>query len=179
MLLFNTTMPATLTTSYLADSIDMFRRYKKLAEGAMSQVTDEQLVAVLDDEMNSIALIAKHMAGNMRSRWTDLLHSDGEKPNRNRDSEFVAPPETREALMALWNEGWNCVFAALDHLSEEDLTRVVTIRSEEHSVMQAINRQVAHYAYHCGQIVLLAKHFKGGAWKSLSIPRHRPPKPLG
>jgi hypothetical protein len=177
MLLFITTMSVTLTTSYLADSIDMFRRYMKLAEGAMSQVTDQQLVAVLDDEMNSIALIAKHMAGNMRSRWTDFLKSDGEKPDRNRDSEFVAPPETRAALMALWNEGWNCVFAALDHLAEEDLTRVVIIRGEEHSVMQAINRQIAHYAYHCGQIVLLAKHFKGSAWKSLSIPRRQPPKP--
>jgi hypothetical protein len=164
-------MAATFTTSYLADSLDMFRRYKKLAEDAVSQVTDEELVTVLDEEMNSIAVIVKHMSGNMRSRWPNFLESDGEKPSRNRDSEFVAPPQTRETLLSVWNDGWNCVFAALNPLSDEDLTRVVTIRGEEHSVMQAIHRQIAHYAYHCGQIVLLAKHFRGSAWKSLSIPR--------
>jgi uncharacterized damage-inducible protein DinB len=164
-------MALKFTTSYLDDSIALLRQYKNLAEKAMAQVTDEQLLEVLDDEMNSIAIIVKHMAGNMRSRWTDFLTSDGEKPDRNRDSEFVEPPPTREALLATWENGWQRVFAALEPLTEQDLTRTVTIRGEQHSVMQAINRQVAHYAYHCGQIVLLAKHFKHDDWKSLSVPR--------
>lgn len=164
-------MPRQVTNSYLADSLDVFRNYKKLAEKAMAQVTNEQLGAVLDPEMNSIAVIVKHMAGNMRSRWTDFLNSDGEKPGRNRDSEFVDAPTTRAALLAIWEEGWQSLFNALEPLGDEDLTRTVTIRGEAHSVMQAINRQIAHYAYHCGQIVLLAKHFKSDGWASLSIPR--------
>jgi hypothetical protein len=161
------------STSYLEDSVALFRFYKKMAEGAMEQVTDEQLFATLDDEMNSIAIIVKHMTGNMRSRWTDFLTSDGEKPDRNRDTEFVEPPATREELLKRWNDGWNRVFDALDPLTDSDLERKVEIRGEPHSVMQAINRQIAHYAYHCGQIVFLAKHFKGGEWKSLSVPRNR------
>jgi Protein of unknown function (DUF1572) len=161
------------TTSYLEDSLSLFRYYKKLCEGAMEQVTDEQLLTVLDPEMNSIAVIVKHMVGNMRSRWTDFLTSDGEKLDRNRDSEFVEPPSSREDLMKSWENGWNCVFAALEPLSDADVTRTVTIRGEPHSVMQAINRQIAHYAYHCGQIVLLAKHFRQDEWKSLSVPRNR------
>jgi Protein of unknown function (DUF1572) len=164
-------MALKFTTSYLEDSLAVFRYYKTLAERAMAQVTDEQLVAVLDPEMNSIAMNVKHMAGNMRSRWTDFLTSDGEKPDRDRDSEFVDAPPTRQALVALWEEGWQCVFGALEPLSEHDLHRTVTIRGEPHSVMQAINRQVAHYSYHCGQIVLLAKHFKNVDWVSLSVPR--------
>lgn len=166
-------MPLKFTTSYLEDSIAVFGYYKKLAERAMEQVTDSQLFAVLDEEMNSIAIIVKHMAGNMRSRWTDFLTSDGEKPDRNRDSEFEEPPATREALMKLWSEGWDCVFNALRPLSDADMARTVTIRREAHSVTQAVNRQIAHYAYHCGQIVLLAKHFKGSQWKSLSVPRNK------
>jgi uncharacterized damage-inducible protein DinB len=164
-------MALQFTTSYLEDSIAVFHYYKQLADKGMVQVDDEQLFAVLDSEMNSIAVIVKHMAGNMRSRWTDFLTSDGEKPDRNRDSEFEEPPTTREALQALWEEGWQCLFSALEPLSDADLNRTVTIRAEPHSVMQAINRQVAHYAYHCGQIVLLAKHFKASEWKSLSVPR--------
>jgi hypothetical protein len=164
-------MAHTFTTSFLEDSLALFRYYKKLAERALEQVTDEQLLEVLDPEMNSIAVIAKHLAGNMRSRWTDLLTSDGEKPNRNRDSEFVEPPSTREALLKTWDEGWECLFSALEPLSPADLTRTVTIRGEPHSVMQAINRQIAHYAYHCGQIVFLAKHFQHAGWTSLSVPR--------
>jgi Protein of unknown function (DUF1572) len=164
-------MALKFTTSYLEDSLSVFRYYKNLAERAMAQVTDEQLVAVLDGEMNSIAVIVKHMAGNMRSRWTDFLSSDGEKPNRNRESEFVDPPATGAALLALWEEGWQCLFTAIEPLSEQDLQRTVTIRNEPHSVMQTINRQVAHYSYHCGQIVFLAKHFKNGDWQSLSVPR--------
>jgi hypothetical protein len=166
-------MALRFTTSYLEDSLALFRYYKTMAERAMAQVTDEQLLAVLDPEMNSIAVIVKHMAGNMRSRWTDFLTSDGEKPDRNRDAEFVDPPVTRRALLDLWEEGWQCLFKALEPLSDQDLQRTVTIRGEAHSVMQAINRQVAHYSYHCGQIVLLAKHFKHQEWQSLSIPRQR------
>jgi uncharacterized damage-inducible protein DinB len=164
-------MPLKFTTSYLEDSGAVFRYYKTLSEKAMAQVTDEQLVAVLDAEMNSIAQIVKHMAGNMRSRWTDFLTTDGEKPDRKRDSEFADPPATREALMALWEQGWQCVFTALEPLSEQDIGKTITIRGEAHSVMQAINRQIAHYSYHCGQIVLLAKHFKSSEWQCLSVPR--------
>jgi len=162
-----------LTTSYLDDSIALFRFYKKMAEGAIEQVNDEQLFGTLDEEMNSIAIIVKHMSGNMRSRWTNFLTSDGEKPDRNRDTEFAAPPATRAGLMKTWNEAWDKVFEALTPLSDADLTRTVTIRSEPHSVMQAINRQIAHYAYHVGQIVFLAKHFKASEWKSLSVPRNK------
>ena len=162
-----------LTTSYLEDSLALFRFYKKMGEGAMEQVSDEQLFAALDGEMNSIAIMVKHMAGNMRSRWTDFLTSDGEKPDRDRDSEFMAPPDTRESLMRLWNQGWERVFQALEPLSEADMQRTVTIRGEAHSVMQAVNRQIAHYSYHVGQIVFLAKHFKASEWKSLSVPRNK------
>jgi len=161
------------TTNYLADSLALFHQYKKIAEGAMAQVTDEQLTQTLDPEMNSIAQIVKHMTGNMRSRWTDFLTTDGEKPDRNRDSEFVDAPPTRAELMANWEAGWQCVFSALEPLTETDLGRIVRIRNEPHSVMQAINRQVAHYAMHCGQIVLLAKHFANDHWKSLSVPRNK------
>lgn len=162
-----------LSTSYVEDSLSLFRYYKKLAESAMEQVSDTQLFATLDEEMNSIAIIAKHMAGNMRSRWTSFLTSDGEKPDRNRDSEFVDPAATRADLMQAWNNGWRSVFEALEPLSDSDLQRTVTIRGEAHSVLQAINRQIAHYAYHCGQIVFLAKHWKGSEWMSLSVPRNK------
>jgi len=161
------------STSYLEDSLALFRYYKKLAEGALEQVTDEQLFISLDEEMNSIAIVVKHVAGNMRSRWTDFLTSDGEKPDRNRDSEFITPPKTREELLRIWNKGWEAVFGALQPLSDTDLSRKITIRGEPHSVMQAINRQIAHYSYHVGQIVLLAKHFKSSDWKSLTVPRNR------
>jgi Protein of unknown function (DUF1572) len=159
------------TTSYLKDSLAVFRQYKKLAERAMEQLTNEQLHATLDPEMNSIAMIVKHMAGNMRSRWTDFLTTDGEKPDRNRDTEFIEPPETQEALKQVWEDGWARVFDALEPLSDSDLECRVLIRSEPHSVMQAINRQLAHYAMHVGQIVFLAKHLRHENWKSLSIPR--------
>jgi hypothetical protein len=161
------------TASYIEDSLALFRQYKKLAEGAIAQVADEQLTATLDPEMNSIAQIVKHMAGNMHSRWTDFLTTDGEKPDRNRDSEFENAPATREAVLATWEAGWRCVFAALEPLSDADLGRRVHIRGEAHSVVQAINRQVAHYAMHCGQIVMLAKHLAGSQWKTLSMPRNR------
>jgi hypothetical protein len=166
-------MALQFTTSYIQDSIAIFRQYKKMAEAAIAQVTDTQLHTVLDAEMNSIAIIMKHMAGNMRSRWTDFLTTDGEKPDRNRDTEFEQPPETRAALMAMWEEGWQCLLATLESLSDEDLTRTITIRGEAHSVMQAINRQIAHYPYHCGQIVFLAKHLQSANWKCLSVPRKK------
>jgi uncharacterized damage-inducible protein DinB len=166
-------MALKFTTSYIEDSLTLFRYYKKLAERAMEQVTDEQLFVTLDEEANSIAIIVKHMVGNMRSRWTDFLTTDGEKPDRDRDSEFVDPPATRKALLEMWEDGWARVFGALEPLSDTDLGRTVTIRGEAHSVMQAVNHQVAHYAHHVGQIVMLAKHFAHDRWKSLSVPRNR------
>jgi len=166
-------MALQFTTSYIEDSLSLFRYYKKLADLAMAQVKDEQLFLQLDEEANSIALVVKHVAGNMRSRWTDFLTSDGEKPDRNRDSEFADPPATREALLAPWENGWALLFSALEPLTDADLGRTITIRGEAHSVMQAMNRQLAHYPYHVGQIVLLAKHFAGEKWVSLSIPRSR------
>ena len=165
-------MALKFTTSYLEDSLTLLRYYKTLAERAMQQVTDEQLFATTDDEANSIGIIVKHMVGNMKSRWTDFLTTDGEKPDRNRDSEFVEPPATRKALLNAWEDGWACVFQALDPLSDADLGRTVTIRGEAHSVMQALNRQIAHYSYHVGQIVMLAKHFAHDRWQSLSVPRN-------
>ena len=161
------------TTSYLEDSLSLFRQYKTLGERAMAQVSDDQLFIAIDGEANSIAIIVKHMAGNMRSRWTDFLTTDGEKPDRNRDTEFGDPPATRDALMEIWENGWKIVFAALEPLSDADLTRTVTIRGEAHSVMQAVNRQIAHYALHVGQIIFLAKHFGSEHWQSLSVPRNR------
>lgn len=167
-------MPHQLSTSYLRDSIGLFHYYKKLGERALEQCPEEALFITLDAESNSIAIIVKHLAGNMRSRWMDFLTTDGEKPDRNRDTEFENPPRTREQLMEMWERGWKYVFDALEPLTEADLTRTVTIRTEPHSVMQAINRQIAHYAHHVGQILFLAKHLtfaKTGKWESLSVPR--------
>src|SRR5580698_4977996 len=158
---------------YLEEARRQMRGHKRLAEGAMAQLKDEELFITLDPESNSVALIVKHMTGNMRSRWTDFLTTDGEKPDRNRDTEFIDPPVTREAMLKSWEDGWNLVFSALEPLTDADLGRTVLIRSEAHSVMQAINRQIAHYAQHAGQIVYLAKHLAGPKWTSLSIPRNR------
>jgi len=164
-------MALEFTTSYVRDAIAIFRQYKKLGDGALQQCPDDRLTATLDPESNSVAVLVKHLAGNMRSRWTDFLTSDGEKPDRDRDSEFEAPPATRAELLALWEAGWQILFAALEPLGDDALARTVTIRGERHSVMQAINRQVAHYAYHVGQLVFVAKHFAGADWKTLSVPR--------
>jgi Protein of unknown function (DUF1572) len=161
------------TDSYLKDSLSLFAYYKKLGENAIAQCPDEGLLRLLDDESNSIALLVKHMAGNMRSRWTDFLTSDGEKPDRNRDSEFEQPPKTRAEILDLWDAGWKTVFGALEPLGDSDMTKTVKIRGEEHSVMQAINRQIAHYSYHVGQIVFLAKHFAGAGWKALTVPKNK------
>ena len=167
-------MPHQFTTSYIKDSIDLFRYYKNLAERAMAQCPDAALFTTLDAESNSIAIIVKHMSGNMRSRWSYFLTSDGEKPDRNRDTEFEEPPKTRAELLELWERGWKYVFDALQPLTDTDVGRTVTIRNEPHSVMQAINRQVAHYSHHIGQILFLAKHLtftSTGKWQSLSVPR--------
>lgn len=162
------------TASYVKDSVDLFRYYKKLGERAMQQCPDEGLFATLDGETNSIATIVKHLAGNMRSRWVNFLTTDGEKPDRNRDSEFETPPQTRTEVMTVWESGWQHLFTALEPLTDADLARKVTIRGEPHSVMQAINRQMAHYCHHIGQILFAAKHYttaKTGKWESLSVPR--------
>ncbi|HKW64253.1 MAG TPA: DUF1572 domain-containing protein [Candidatus Acidoferrum sp.] len=167
-------MPHQFSTSYVKDSVGLFHYYKKLGERAMSQCSDENLFVAIDSESNSIAIIVKHLAGNMRSRWLDFLTTDGEKPDRNRDTEFEDAPKTRAALMEMWERGWKYVFDALEPLTDADLGRTVTIRTEPHSVMQAINRQIAHYAHHVGQIVFLAKHLTAkatGKWESLSVPR--------
>lgn len=161
------------STSYLKDSTDVFQYYKKLGDRALAQCPDEGLFESLDPESNSIAIIVKHMAGNMRSRWSDFLTTDGEKPDRNRDSEFEAPPKTRAELLEMWARGWKHVFDALRPLADQDLIRTITIRTEPHSVTQAINRQVAHYSYHVGQIVYLARHFAGEKWQSLTIPKNK------
>jgi hypothetical protein len=160
-------------TSYVEDSIDLFNYYKKLGDRAMAQCPDEGLFATLDAESNSIAIIVKHMSGNMRSRWTDFLTSDGEKPDRHRDTEFEEPPKTRAELIEMWDRGWKYLFDALSALSDADLVRTITIRTEPHSVMQAINRQVAHYCYHVGQIVFLAKHASGDKWQALTVPKKK------
>jgi hypothetical protein len=169
----NQAMALEFTTSYLADSITLLRYYKKLGEQAMAQISDAGLTTTLDSESNSIAIIVKHLTGNMRSRWTDFLTSDGEKPDRDRDDEFRASPQTRAEIMAAWESSWKVVFEAFAPLTDADLGRTVLIRNERHSVMQAINRQVAHYAYHIGQIVFIAKHLASDRWTSLTIPREK------
>jgi len=159
-------------THYLEEVRRQFRGHKRMAEAAMSQLKDEDFFVTLDPESNSIAILVKHLAGNMRSRFTDFLTSDGEKPDRFRDREFELTPETTRAdVMKWWDEGWARVFAAIDPLQPEDLMHPVTIRGEPHTVLQAINRQLAHYAQHIGQIVFLTKHLRSSDWKTLSIPR--------
>jgi hypothetical protein len=156
----------------LQDAVLEFGKTKALADKAMAQVSDADFFGSLDAETNSIAVVVKHMAGNMRSRWTDFFTTDGEKPDRNRDSEFILDAtDTRQQLLARWEAGWQIVFGAIEPLGAADLERVVTIRTEPHTVLQAINRQLTHYAYHVGQIVLLSKHFAAPSWKPLSVPR--------
>jgi hypothetical protein len=160
-----------MSEGILETAIDEFRGIKKAAERAIAQVPDEHLHSAIDAESNSVAVIMRHMAGNMRSRWTDFLTSDGEKPDRMRDREFEDGAETREQLMADWEDGWQRVFRALMPLTDADLGRTVHIRTEPHTVYKAISRQVSHYAGHTYQIMMLARHFAGPAWKTLSIPR--------
>ena len=161
------------TDSYLKDSLALFQYYKKLGENALAQCPDAGLTAAIDEQSNSIATVVKHLHGNMLSRWTDFLTTDGEKPTRNRDGEFEKPPKTRAEILDLWDGGWKCVFGALQPLNDADLSKTVQIRGEEHSVMQAIHRQIAHYSYHIGQIAFLARHYAGENWKSLTIPKNK------
>lgn len=159
-------------THYIEEARRQLRGHKRMGESAMSQLSDQDFFVTLDPEANSIAILVKHLAGNMRSRFTDFLTADGEKPNRFRDREFeLSPAATREEILAWWEEGWSIVFKAIDPLKPEDVMRTVTIRGEPHTVLQAINRQIAHYAQHIGQIVFLAKHLRSSEWKTLSIPR--------
>lgn len=159
-------------TLYIDEAFRSLRGHKRLADAAIAQLSDEQFFAVPDPDSNSVATIVKHLAGNMRSRFTDFLTSDGEKPGRNRDREFVMHADAkREEVLGSWEQNWQLVFETLNSLHGNDLEHTVTIRGEPHSVLQAINRQVAHYAYHVGQIVFLAKHWKGAEWETLSVPK--------
>jgi hypothetical protein len=165
-------MTADLASHYPDEAHRQMRGYKRLAEGAMAQLKDHELFLTLDPESNSIAVLVKHMAGNMRSRFTNFLTTDGEKPDRHRDQEFeLTSATTRADLTKWWEEGWARVFAAIEALKPEDVMRTVTVRGQPHTVLQAINRQIAHYAQHTGQIVFIAKHIRSGKWKTLSIPR--------
>ena len=163
-----------LASAYLRDIVRTFRNYRTLGERALAQVADEQLFVVLGEESNSLAVIVNHVAGNLRSRFTDFLTSDGEKPGRNRDAEFEAPPYgTRTDLQAAWNAAWTVTMAAVESLAPEDLSRTIYIRREAFLVVEALNRSATHTAYHVGQMVFLAKQFAGAQWTSLSIPRGR------
>lgn len=166
-------MTEQIIKNYLSDAIASFRNYKEMAEKALAQVSDEEFFRSIDDEANSMAVIVKHISGNLRSRWTDFLTSDGEKPDRRRDTEFEMMDETRESLLEFWEAGWQTLFRAVEPLTVEDFGRFVTIRGEPHTICEALNRQMTHYAYHVGQIVLLAKHFRSTDWKTLSVPRGR------
>jgi len=178
-------MAVDLATHYLDEARRQFRGYKRMSEGAMAQLREEDFFVTLDAESNSVAILVKHLAGNMRSRFTDFLASDGEKPDRFRDREFeVTSATTRAEIMKSWEDGWACVFGTIEALKPEDVMRTVTIRNEPHTVLQGINRQIAHYAQHIGQIVFLAKHLRSSEWKTLTIPRGKseefktaPPKP--
>lgn len=157
---------------YLENVLAEFRGLKKLGERALAQLDEPQFFLTLDPESNSIAVIVKHLAGNMRSRWTEFLTSDGEKPDRFRDNEFILEPATARAeVWQWWERGWQYVFDAISPLRPEDLLRTVVIRQEDHTVMQAIHRQLSHYATHVGQLVFLAKHLKSAEWNTLSVPR--------
>ena len=161
-----------LANLYLDEARRQFRGHKRMGEGAMAQLRDEDFFVTLDPESNSVAILVKHLAGNMRSRFTDFVTSDGEKPDRFRDREFeVTATTTRADVMRWWEEGWSSVLITIEALKPEDVTHTVTIRNEPHTVLQAINRQIAHYAQHIGQIVFLAKHLRSTEWKTLSIPR--------
>ena len=163
----------TLNNSYLESIKKQFLYYKTLGEKAMDQLEPEQLFVAVNDYTNSIATIVKHLSGNMLSRWTDFLTSDGEKEWRNRDSEFEETISTKEELLITWNKGWDCFFNAIDSLTPDQLTTIIYIRNEGHTVIEAINRQLAHYPYHIGQMVFYAKMLKQSEWTSLSIPKNK------
>ena len=161
------------SVTYLESAKKQFLYYKTLGEKAMEQLEPDQLFQAINEDTNSIATIAKHLSGNMLSRWTEFLTSDGEKEWRNRDTEFENDLESKEALLMAWNKGWNCLFDALNGLKPEQLSQIIYIRNEGHTVVEAINRQLAHYPYHVGQIVFYAKQLKNSDWKSLSIPKNK------
>jgi len=166
-------MSESFISNYKSDALTSFRNYKMLAERAVEQVSDEEFFAAIDGEANSIAVLLKHIAGNLHSRWRDFLTTDGEKPDRDRDTEFIADGDNRESLLKFWESGWQVLFDNLEPLTDQDFARTITIRGEPHSVVEAVNRQLTHYSYHIGQIVLLAKHFRSSDWKTLSVPRNR------
>ena len=159
--------------NFHSDAVASFRNYKKLAEKALDQISDEEFFATIDEEANSVAVVVKHIAGNLVSRWSDFLTTDGEKPTRDRDAEFEINDDSRKELMEFWERGWQTLFENIEPLTIEDFTKTVTIRGQEHTIVEAFNRQLTHYAYHIGQIVLLAKHFKSVDWETLSIPKNR------
>ncbi|HTH50486.1 MAG TPA: DUF1572 family protein [Pyrinomonadaceae bacterium] len=159
--------------NYHGDALQSFRNAKKLAQRAIEQVSDEEFFVQIDAESNSIAIIVKHIAGNLYSRWRDFLTTDGEKPDRNRDSEFELTSASRESVMQFWESGWQTLFDNIEPLTPQDFEKTVTIRGEPHTIVEAINRQLTHYAMHVGQIVFLAKHLKASDWKTLSVPRNR------
>ena len=162
-----------MVSNYHNDAVESFRNYKKMAERAIEQVDEIEFFRAIDDEANSIAVVVKHIAGNLVSRWSDFLTTDGEKPTRDRDAEFEIIDDSRESLMKFWERGWRTLFDNIEPLTVEDFSKTVTIRGQAHTIVEAINRQLSHYAYHIGQIVLLAKHFKSSEWKTLSIPKNR------
>ena len=164
---------APFVENYLADALGSFRNYKSLAERALQQISDEEFFAAIDAESNPLAIIVKHVAGNLHSRWRDFLTTDGEKPDRDRDMEFELIDDDRESLMKFWESGWQTLFDNIEPLTEDDFSKTVTIRGEPHTIVEAINRQLTHYSYHVGQIVFLAKHLRASEWKTLSVPRDR------
>jgi hypothetical protein len=163
-----------LINLFKTDAVRSFRRYKRLAERALEQVSDAEFFARIDPESNSLAIIVKHIAGNLHSRWRDFLTTDGEKPDRMRDTEFeLHADDTRSSLMQFWEAGWQTLFDSLEPLTEADLAKTITIRGEPHSVIEAINRQLTHYSSHVGQIVFLAKHLRSSNWQTLSVAEDR------
>ncbi|MEP7075462.1 MAG: DUF1572 family protein [Acidobacteriota bacterium] len=159
--------------NYHSDALQSFRNYKKLAEKAIEQIDDEQFFEAIDSESNSVAVIVKHVAGNLLSRWADFLTSDGEKDFRDRDAEFEKTGGTRESLMKFWEDGWQTLFENIEPFTVEDFLKSITIRGEPHTIVEAMNRQLTHYAYHIGQIVFLAKHLRSAEWQNLSVPKNR------
>ena len=167
-------MNENIIQNFKADALQSFRNYKKLAERAFEQVSDEDFFRQIDPESNSVAVIVKHIAGNLHSRWRDFLTTDGEKPDRFRDGEFEAfETDSRDSLMQFWETGWQTLFDAVGPINVEDFSRTVTIRGEPHTIVEAINRQLTHYPMHIGQIILLAKHYRSAEWQTLSVPRNR------
>jgi len=166
-------MSEQIIKNFHADAIASYRQCKKMVERAVEQISDEEFFTKIDAESNSIAIIVKHIAGNLHSRWRDFLTTDGEKADRNRDTEFEMIADTRESLMKFWEAGWQTLFDNVEPLTVDDFSRTVTIRGEPHTIVEALNRQLTHYAYHAGQIVLLARHFRSYEWKTLSVPKNK------